>query len=223
MFNTVLNLSNDYNKNFKNYKKKFRPAIKKYKREMNINDFKIIKINNKNELFSNFYKILQFAYIKKHLMIPQPYYFFKNVYNFLAEKNIAEFYTIINQKKKPVSTILCFKYKNSFHYVWGATIPEYEKYSFSSVLVDYLIQKSIIEKYEYFDFGATSVEQYNLLFAKEKFGAESKRLPFYYFSQTGRIKVLDTHSSCKLFRKSIYYCPLFIVRYLSKIIVKIFK
>jgi hypothetical protein len=126
----------------------------------------------------SFYQ-LYFQMRKDNGLLPQPYKFFKNMWELLSERNQIDI-LFANHHQKIISTILLVKYKDTVVYEYGASIPEMMNLRPSQFLLWHGIQKSKEQGYKSFDFGRVTNDNESLVQFKERWGTQKRELPYYY-------------------------------------------
>ncbi len=115
----------------------------------------------------------------KRLGLPcHPYLFFRNI--FAKAPANAELY-IAELNKVPIAGIICFKYKDTIEYAYGASDRRYLGCHANHLLVWQAIRDGYRSGYRYFDFGRTSSAHEGLLRYKKHWGGERKLLHNHYY------------------------------------------
>lgn len=165
-----------------------------------------------------FYDVLVRLYRDKHNMIPQPYSLFKSLHD-LGDKKFKLLVCTVDGKVIGGMVLLFFK--DRVVYAYGASNPEYARFSPSTLLVDHAIRLVSSLGFRFMDFGVTSPYQDGLLAFKSSFGALPKKLPFYYhLLSADKVPELDYHTSFKNLRKPFKFVPIPIIKKLSPIITR---
>lgn len=140
-----------------------------------------LKIENRNAEndMQIFYK-LNLLTRQKHGIIPQPYRFFKNIYQELIIKKLA-FLLIAQYKGKPVAASIFFLYKDTIYHKFNASDTNYLKYQPNHLILWEAIKYGVKMDYKYLDLGRTSPDNWGLMSFKRHWGAQEIDLPYYYW------------------------------------------
>jgi serine/alanine adding enzyme len=111
-------------------------------------------------------------------LLPQPRYFFENLWNFMHKQNRIDI-LFADYRGRMISGIMLLKYGDRVIYEYGATLPGYHRFSPSPYLLWEAIQRSKAEGYRLFDFGRTASSEENLALFKKRWGASLH--PFFYY------------------------------------------
>ncbi len=124
---------------------------------------------------------------RKHGFPPQPYRFFKNMWDeFFPSGKIALPLALHNGRV--VGGILLFKYRNRIHYEFVASDKNALAVRPNHFLVWESIKHAIEKGFQIFDFGKTPVENPGLIQFKERWGSIAKPLAYRYYSKkAGRL------------------------------------
>jgi len=117
---------------------------------------------------------------KKFGVPPQPYKFFKNMWDTLYPQKMLGI-LIATFNDKPVCSILFLKYKDRVHAEYMGTDDAFLKYSPNVFLFWRSIQKAKDEAYNYFDFGGSSIHSSELITFKRRWGTLEEDLSHFYF------------------------------------------
>jgi len=172
----VLNLGSDISEVEKNIDKKtIRYSIRKAQKGG-------IEIREENTQWGieEIYR-LNFLTRKKHGVPPQPFAFFKNIFDDLVLKGYASILLAVFNSKTLAGGVF-LKFKETYYYKYNASDPQcLSKQNPNHLLTWHAIQKATQEGYRFFDFGRTSPDNMGLMRYKEMWGAKSVDLPYYYY------------------------------------------
>jgi len=93
---------------------------------------------------------------QKHGLPPQPYVFFKNIYNCIIKAGLGDI-VIAKHKNKFIAGAMYFKFAEKILYKFGASYPEFNDLRGNNAVMWFAIQKYLIENYKEFDFGRTEI------------------------------------------------------------------
>lgn len=204
-----------------NYREKYYSRLIKNLRTLKRNAGKenigIRELKDENDL-KQFYDIMIKLYRDKHDMIPQPYLLFYNLYK-VFDKNFK--LLVAEHNNKVIAGMVLLFFKKMAVYAYGASDQNYTRFSPGTLLIDEAIKRTVEMGCEEMDFGVTSPYQQNLLEYKSNWGAESSKLPYYYYLvKSDKIPELDYHISYRCIRKYFKYVPLPIVKLISPVLTK---
>ncbi len=111
---------------------------------------------------------------------PQPYTFFRNMWEILHPKGMFDIF-IARVSDRPVSSLLCFKYKTTVHAEYMGTDHQFKEYSGNILLFWHAIQKSKADGYRAFEFGASPNSETSLIRFKQRWGTREEELQYCYF------------------------------------------
>ncbi len=120
---------------------------------------------------------------KKFGLPPQPYQFYKNMWEILYPKNMLGV-LIAKYENQPVCSLLFLKYKQRIHAEYMGTNDAFLNYSPNILLFWKAIQKAKIEGYKFFDFGGSSASNFDLINFKRRWGTVEEDIPHYSFPCT---------------------------------------
>ena len=117
---------------------------------------------------------------KKVGLPPQPYQFFKNMWDELYPQNLMNI-LIAKYRDQPVSSLLYLKYKQRVHAEFMGNDYHYFNYSPNILLFWQAIQRAKSEGYQFFDFGGSASDNINLITFKRRWGTVEEDISYYYF------------------------------------------
>ncbi len=117
---------------------------------------------------------------KKHGVPPQPYKFFKNIWQEIILEKLG-ILVLAEYCESPIAGGLFIVYKDIVHYKFNASNANYLKYLPNHFLVWYAIQQSCYNGFKYLDFGRASPDNQGLMKFKRLWGADEIELPYYYW------------------------------------------
>jgi len=116
---------------------------------------------------------------KKYGISPQPYSFFKNMWDILYPKGMLYLF-IAEYDGQPVSSLLCLKYKKTVHAEYMGTDSRFNRYSGNIYLFWHAIQKAKAEGYQSFEFGSSPTSETELIDFKRRWGTVEEDISYYY-------------------------------------------
>ena len=203
----ILDLKQSYDKIRLNYHKS---CIQRPLKKASNYNLKLIKGQSIDDvkIFYDLYKTMR----KDNGLLPQPHSFYSNLWYYLSAKNLY--------KGQIVSSVINFKYKNTYTYEYGATDKLFTKYNPSHFLIDHSIKTATSEDYKIFDFGRTENSNTGLIDFKRRWGG--KKLDFYYYSLPhGSEKSISPHKKLEnIARFFISHAPKFVYHNIGEILYK---
>ncbi len=116
-----------------------------------------------------FYELLC-ATRRKHGLPPQPYRFYRAMWQFLHPRKMlhvlqAEF------QSRPVAAILLARFRDTMHYLYGGSLTDYWQYRPNHLLLWEGIQRAHAAGLRFFDFGRSGYDNPGLVEFKSRWGA----------------------------------------------------
>jgi len=202
--NPIIHLPNNYDAFFEKLSVNLKSNIKRSKNKLVREKIQIIT-SSQHAVLKNFYNnIFVVQYIRKHLMVFQPY----NLLRLLFKANILRVFVAIKDEHI-LSGILCMNDGNVLHYNWGASL-NYKNLSLGTLLIDHAIRHAIENNYQYFDLGSTPLTDTNLFNYKIRWGAQN--YPVYEYYTLKSTQNLDLNNSLLAFRKLYSHIPICILK-----------
>ena len=211
----TLNLDLPYEQVEKSFHKSciLRPLKKSYK-----NNLKLISGTSLEDvkIFYRLYETMR----KDNGLLPQPYTFFKNLWETLYPNNACEIYHA-EFNGKTISSVFNLMYKQTYTYEYGATDKKYTYLNPSHFLLDNSIKSAISKNFKVFDFGRTENSNTGLMDFKRRWGAKKVNLNYYYLPPNVKSAALDSKMIKAIIEKAIYYTPKPIYRVMGKLVYQI--
>lgn len=194
----TLRLFGDENEIMKNIRNSTRRNIRKAIRE-NVD----VKICQTAESIKQYYH-LHCLTRKGHGMPPQPYHFFKKIFQHIISENHG-IVVLAHYKKQPVAGAVYFHIGNKALYKYGASDPRYLNLRVNNLVMWEAIKWYCQNRYKTFCFGRTAPENKGLLQFKSGWGAIPKTVEYYrYKLKNGAFMSSDNKKydlSTKVFNK----------------------
>lgn len=111
---------------------------------------------------------------------PQPYRFYRNMWDILYPRNMLGI-LIAKYQDQPVSSLLFLKYKQRVHAEYMGTDDNFLDHSPNILLFWKAIQLVKAEGYRFFDFGGSAINNLNLIAFKRRWGTVEEDISHYYF------------------------------------------
>lgn len=168
------------------------------------------------ELLSSFYRV--FAYNMRDLGTPvYSRRFFENICGLLKE-NVRIF--VVKLGEKDVASGFIMFHHNTVEIPWASSIRKYNKLCVNMYLYWKVIEYSIQNGFQYFDFGRCTRNSGTYKF-KKQWGGEEYQLWWYYWTSTGEPKdVSPANPKYRLFINIWKRLPLFVTNTIGPYIVK---
>ncbi len=119
---------------------------------------------------------------KKFGTPPQPFRFFKNMWDILMPKGMMMVLTAWYQNE-PISSLLCLKYKAHVHAEYIGTNETFRELGPNILLFWTAIQKARNQAYRFFEFGSTSVHNEGLLQFKRRWGTVEEDIHHFFYPE----------------------------------------
>lgn len=154
--------------------KSIRYPISKAKRE-NV----IIEHGQTLRNMKNFYR-LNLLTRRKHGVLPQPFNFFKNIFEELISKNYG-FLFLAKNNKTVIAASVFFIYKDVVYHKYNASNVRFAYLCPNHLIIWRAIQWAANNGFRYLDLGRTAPDNQGLMQFKRHWGAEEIDLPYYYY------------------------------------------
>lgn len=202
----LLEFEDSYEKTVEKLKIKFRKNLKYICAKIETDKKFFCCTEGKHQDYMDFYSMLIKHCKNKHHMFTAPLEFFLNLKKNFGQDSLKLY--LLKYGNKTVAGIVVLLFKQKAYYGWSASDMEFDKFSVSTYLLDYIIKDLHSLKVKLFDFGVTSPDNQNLLFFKTKWGSEIKQ-PFFYLIPLKKIKYKNhsAETSYIALRKIIRYVP----------------
>jgi hypothetical protein len=170
----ILDLSRSEEQIFSNFRSSTKRNIKKAIREG-------VKVNIDNSLESirEFYR-LNCMTRKDHGLPPQPYFFFKNIYNHIISENHG-IVVSASFKGKIIAGAVYFHFGEKALYKYGASDRRYQHFRANNLIMWEAIKWYCQQGYKSFCFGKTEHDNKGLIQFKTGWGAKEKIIKYYKY------------------------------------------
>ncbi|MCD6579143.1 GNAT family N-acetyltransferase, partial [bacterium] len=166
------------------------------------------------------YKISLEFFKKKFSLISYPKWYFKLFYYSIVKNGYGDFIAVTH-KGNIIGTAMFIKYGQNIYYLWSAYKLKFSKFTPTSILIDYIIEKYSGKNIETLDLGHTSPDNIGLLAYKAKFGGINKKLYHFYISKR-KLKINKKEPQFHFFRLLINHIPKQILSLLNSIVFKLY-
>lgn len=137
---------------------------------------------------------------KQHGLPPQPYSFFKNIWEALKPAGHIML-PLVECRGEIVSAAILLKFKDTYYYEYAASSPKFRHVCPNHKLIWEIIQMACSEGISQLDFGRTALNHTSLIRFKERWGATQKLLQYYYYPNFKKVNPAgDASSLYKLMR-----------------------
>jgi len=126
------------------------------------------------------YYLLHCLTRKRQGLPPQPFYFFKNIYEHIISKKLG-FVVLATHQKRIVSGAVYFHFGKKVIYKFGASDMACQHLRANNLVMHHAIQWSIQNGYREFCFGRTEPFHEGLIRFKEGWGTQGHHLNYYKF------------------------------------------
>jgi hypothetical protein len=139
-----------------------------------------IKISNSLESIKAFYR-LNCITRKHHGLPPQPYYFFKKIYEHIISKKKG-FVVLASFQERAISGAIYFHFRKKAIYKYGASDFSYQHLRPNNLVMWEAIKWCSKNGYRTFDFGRTEPENKGLLQFKQGWGTNENIIKYYKYN-----------------------------------------
>ena len=192
----TLSLTANESEIFSNFRSSTRRNIKKaIKEEVNV------IISNSLESVKEFYR-LNCMTRKEHGLPPQPYFFFKKIYEHIISAKKG-FVALANYKNRYVAGAVYFHFGEKAVYKYGASDKSCQKLRANNLIMWEAIKWYAQNGFKHFSFGRTDLDHEGLLQFKRGWGAKEETINYYRFDLTKDAFIKDSKikSSYSFFQK----------------------
>ncbi len=173
-YSHTLNLSQDEDKVFSGFRDSAQRNVKKALREgVEINIYKSLESINK------FYQ-LNCITRKTHGLPPQPYYFFKNIYDFIISRDLG-FIVLASYKKRTIAGAVFFHLGKKAFFKYAASNRTYQHLRPNNLVMWEGIKWYCKNGYKIFYFGRTELKNKGLRQFKAGWGTKENIIKYYRF------------------------------------------
>jgi len=139
------------------------------------------------EMTKNFKDLKEFYTLnlqtrKKHGVIPQPFDFFKNIFEEIISKEYG-FLSLAYIGKKLVAGSIFLTYKDTIYHKYNASDIDYLSLCPNHLIIWQAIEWAAKNNFKYFDFGRTAPDNIGLISFKRHWGTQEFDLPYYYWPE----------------------------------------
>ncbi|OGW37716.1 MAG: hypothetical protein A2Y97_13360 [Nitrospirae bacterium RBG_13_39_12] len=193
----TLNLSNKEDQIFSGFRDSTKRNIRKAMKEG-----VEVKINHSPESVEEFYR-LNYMTRKQHGLPPQPYLFFKKIYDHIICKNLG-FLILASFQNKPIAGGAYFHFGEKAVYKYGASNMNYQNLRANNLVMWEAIKWCCKNGIKHFCFGRTEPENQGLIQFKSGWGTTEEQINYYRYDfkkgsfASGSSKVTGFHN--KIFR-----------------------
>jgi len=157
------------------YSSAFLRGIKK----ANNNNLRIVHDNTLSGL-SKFYELYGKTRIRKFNSIPQPFSFFKNIFEVFISNNLGDI-IFVKHENIEIAAIITLKHNSTLYYKFGASDMKYLYLRPNNLIFDYLIRYAIAKSFVSIDLGLSGESEtyIGLRRFKESMGGVRKDITYY--------------------------------------------
>ena len=209
----TLELSKNTERIFSN----FRDSAKRNIRKADNEGVKV-DISNSLEAIRKFYR-LNCATRRKHGLPPQPYYFFKKVYEHIISQNHG-FVALASYNKNDIAGAIYFHFGDRAIYKYGASDENYQNLRPNNLIMSEAIQWFSLNGYKSLSFGRTDPDNEGLRRFKKGWGTTESIIKYYKYDV---VKGTFAHKSPQLTetqKKVFSKLPQFLLRATGSLLYK---
>jgi hypothetical protein len=154
---------------------------------------------------------------KKHGLPPQPYYFFKKIFDHVLSKN-AGFVVLASYQKNTIAASIYFHFGKKAIYKYGASNPHYQHLRANNLVMWKAIKWYCENGYKSFCFGRTEPQNKGLLQFKSGWNAEEKILKYYKYDLREVVFVNEDQQKARNFYAIFNKMPIFLLRLIGEVL-----
>lgn len=204
-FGHVLDLLRKEKDIFSNFRKGTKSAIKQAMAE----DVGA-KISNSLEAVNEFYK-LNCITRRRHGLPPQPYHFFKNVYDHIISKDLGVV-VLGSFRNNPIAGGVFFHFGKKAIYKYGASDINYQHLRPNNLIIWEAIKWYTERGYKSFCFGRTEAENQGLRIFKNGWGTDERIIKYYKYDLRSSRFVARSNGTNNLYGKLLSRAPIALLK-----------
>jgi hypothetical protein len=209
-YSHTLDLSQDEDKIFAKFRDSTQRNVKKALRKgVKANIFKSLESINK------FYR-LHCITRKTHGLPPQPYHFFKNIYDFIILRDFG-FVVLASHDKKVIAGAVFFSIGKKAFYKYGAMDRTYQHLRPSNLVMWEGIKWYCKNGYKTMNFGRTDMEDEGLRQYKEGWGTKESILKYYRFNMKKGDAIKTSSGRSKIQNKVLSKMPISLLKLIGSL------
>ena len=156
---------------------------------------------------------------KEHGLPPQPYHFFKKIYEHIISKKLG-FVVLASYNNKVIAGAVYFHFGANAIYKYGASMKEYQNLRVNNLIMWEAIKWYSQNGYKNFSFGRTEPENHGLLQFKEGWGAKEEIIKYYKYDLRKGEFVKDSSRVTGLHNKIFNRMPMPLLRIIGTVLYK---
>ena len=156
---------------------------------------------------------------KEHGLPPQPYHFFKKIYEHIISKRLG-FVALASYNNKVIAGAVYFHFGTNAIYKYGASMKEYQNLRVNNLIMWEAIKWYSQNGYKNFSFGRTEPENLGLLQFKEGWGAKEEIIKYYKYDLRRGEFVKDFSRVTGLHNKIFNRMPMPLLRIIGTVLYK---
>jgi CelD/BcsL family acetyltransferase involved in cellulose biosynthesis len=142
-------------------------------------------------LLDEFYRLLLVTR-RRHLLLPQPRTWFKNLAQFMGDKVQI---SVARKDGTAVGAMLTLRHQSSIVYKYGCSDERYHKFGVMPFLFWKLVEEAKSSNVSKIDFGRTDLDNEGLVRFKDRFGTTRKLMTYYRYSHGTERKTVSGWNS----------------------------
>jgi hypothetical protein len=156
---------------------------------------------------------------KEHGLPPQPYYFFKKIYEHIISKRLG-FVVLASYNNKVIAGAVYFHFGTNALYKYGASMKEYQNLRANNLVMWKTIKWYSQNGYKSFSFGRTEPENHGLLQFKEGWGAKEEIIKYYKYDLRKGEFVKDSSRVTSVYNKIFHRTPITLLKFAGSFLYK---
>jgi len=182
-----------------------------------INEDVNVKISSSFEDLKAFYR-LNCITRKHHGLPPQPFLFFKQLFEHIISKNLG-FVVLASHSKQVIAGAMYFIFGDKAIYKYGASDRNFQHLRPNNLVMWEAIKWCSQNGFRNFDFGRTELENEGLLQFKRGWASTESRL-FYYKYDLKTNAFIEERSSSKVYGKAFRFMPSGMLKFAGNLLYK---
>lgn len=208
----VLELNGDADRLLASFRKGTKSAIKKA-----ISDGQLQMCTDESEgALKEFYRLNRITR-QRHGLPPQPYHYFKKLYDVLISRGHG-FVVLASFENKVIASGVFLHFGKEAVYKYGASDVEYQQLRPNNLVVWEAIKRYSSQGYERFDFGRTEPENEGLRIFKSGWNTKESTIKYYRYDLGKGEFIIETNAVNPLFNKIFNKLPLSALEFVGSIL-----
>jgi hypothetical protein len=175
-----------------------------------------VKVLNSLEAIKEFYK-LNCITRKEHGLPPQPYYFFKKIYEHIVSKNLG-FVALAYYKDKAIAGNVYFHFGDKAVYKYGASDKQYQHLRANNLLMWEAIKWYCENGFTTLCLGRTDLDHHGLRQFKTGWGTGETQISYYRYDLSENLFVKGNHGATPIYSRILGILPIFLLKVIGSVL-----